>query len=296
MVDASALGYHGPEFGFVVEAGKIRELARAVGSRQQAYLGSEPIAMPVLLKVAQFLWEPAEGSAVLRVGWDARTPPLHARQEFRFTGGAPPAGTALFVRTVVADLRTRPSRSLGTVAEVRLDTEFRTASGILVATACTTSVQPLPDRDAAPAARPLTQLSGQAHAASQLATASRSHPARMLGPITQTEIVRYQGASGDFNPVHHDPAAAIRAGWPAVLVPGLYPAAVLCDLATELYGAERIRSLDLRFLSPSWLGDRLRCELGSTVRQAGGVLRAELACVRHSDRATITTAVATFVQ
>jgi acyl dehydratase len=296
MVDASALGYHGPEFGFVVEAGKIRELARAVGSRQQAYLGSEPIAMPVLLKVAQFGWEPAEGSAVLRVGWDARTPPLHARQEFWFTGGAPPAGTALSVRTAVADLRTRPSRSLGTVAEVRLDTEFRTASGILVATASTTSVQPLPERDAASAARPLTQPSDEAHAASRLATASRSQAARRLGPITQTEIVRYQGASGDFNPVHHDPAAAMRAGWPAVLVPGLYPAAVLSDLATELYGAERIRSLDLRFLSPSWLGDRLRCELGSTVRHPGGVLRAEMACVRDSDQATITTAVATFVQ
>jgi 3-hydroxybutyryl-CoA dehydratase len=296
MVDASALGYHGPEFDFVVEAGKIRELARAVGSRQQAYLGSEPIAMPVLLKVAQFGWEPAQGSAVLRVGWDGRTPPLHARQEFWFTGGAPPAGTALVVRTAVAALRTRPSRSLGTVAEVRLDTEFRTASGILAATACTTSVQPLPDRDAAPAARPLSQLSDQARAASRLATASQSQAARRLGPITQTEIVRYQGASGDFNPVHHDPAAAVRAGWPAVLVPGLYPAAVLSDLATELYGAERIRSLDLRFLAPAWLGDRLRCELGSTVRHADGVLRAELACVRDSDRTTITTAVATFVQ
>jgi acyl dehydratase len=296
MVDASALGYRGPEFGFVVEAGKIRELARAAGSRQQAYLGSEPIAMPVLLKVAQFGWEPAERSAVRRVGWNTRTPPLHARQEFWFAGGAPPAGTALVVRTAVADLRTRPSRSLGTVGEVRLDTEFRTASGILVATACTTSVQPLPDREEAPAGRPMTKLSEEAHAASRSATANRSQAARMLGPITQTEIVRYQGASGDLNPVHHDPAAAMRAGWPAVLVPGLYPGAVLCDLATEVYGAERIRSLDLRFLSPSWLGDQLRCELGSTVRHAGGMLRAELACVRDSDGATITTAVATFVE
>jgi acyl dehydratase len=296
MVDASALGYHGPEFGFVVEAGKIRELARAVGSRQQAYLGSEPIAMPVLLKVAQFGWEPADGSAVLRVGWDGRTPPLHARQEFWFAGSAPPGGTALLARTAVAGLRTRPSRSLGTVHEIRLDTEFRTAGGTLVATARTTSVQPLPDRDPAPVPRSSTPLTDEAHAASRAATASQSPTARRLGPITQTEIVRYQGASGDFNPVHHDPAAATRAGWPAVLVPGLYPAAVLSDLATELYGAERIRSLDLRFVSPSWLGDRLRCELGSTGRYSGGVLRAELACVRESDGATITTAIATFVE
>jgi acyl dehydratase len=58
-----------------------------------------------------------------------------------------------------------------------------------------------------------------------------------LGPITLTDVVRYQGTSGDLNPVHHDPAAAREAGWPAVLVPGLYPTAVLCDLATEEQGA-----------------------------------------------------------
>ena len=29
-------------------------------------------------------------------------------------------------------------------------------------------------------------------------------PERWFGPITRTDIVRYQGASGDMNPIHHD--------------------------------------------------------------------------------------------
>ena len=38
--------------------------------------------------------------------------------------------------------------------------------------------------------------------------------AREYGPITRTDIVRYQGASGDFNPIHHDEEFAKSAGYP----------------------------------------------------------------------------------
>ena len=27
---------------------------------------------------------------------------------------------------------------------------------------------------------------------------------KKVGPLTRTDFVRYQGASGDFNPIHHD--------------------------------------------------------------------------------------------
>ena len=45
-------------------------------------------------------------------------------------------------------------------------------------------------------------------------------------PITRTDVVRYQGASGDFNPVHHDEPFALASGYPAPLGtpgPGGYP-------------------------------------------------------------------------
>ena len=35
---------------------------------------------------------------------------------------------------------------------------------------------------------------------------------REYGPITRTDMVKYQGASGDFNPIHHDEEFARSAG------------------------------------------------------------------------------------
>ena len=46
--------------------------------------------------------------------------------------------------------------------------------------------------------------------------------ARVVGPISRTDIVRYQGASGDFNPVHHDELFARAAGYPAPLGIGMF--------------------------------------------------------------------------
>lgn len=141
MVDDSAVGYRGPAFDFPVEAGKIHELARAVGSDQPAYLGPAPCAPPVLLKVAQFAWEPATASAVARVGFDPADPPLHAEQEFAFVDAPPRAGTMLRVQTSVESIRHRASRHLGAVAEVTLCSEFRDSEHRLVATARSVSVQ-----------------------------------------------------------------------------------------------------------------------------------------------------------
>ena len=39
---------------------------------------------------------------------------------------------------------------------------------------------------------------------------------REYGPISRTDMVRYQGASGDFNPIHHDEEFAKSAGYPSV--------------------------------------------------------------------------------
>ena len=37
--------------------------------------------------------------------------------------------------------------------------------------------------------------------------------ARSIGPLTRTDFVRYQGASGDMNPIHHDEPFARAAGF-----------------------------------------------------------------------------------
>jgi acyl dehydratase len=84
-------------------------------------------------------------------------------------------------------------------------------------------------------------------------------PPRTFGPITRTDIVRYQGASGDFNPIHHDEEFARAAGLPTVLGVGMLQAGLLATYVVDLLGAESVRELAVRFRERVWPGDQLVC-------------------------------------
>jgi acyl dehydratase len=82
-------------------------------------------------------------------------------------------------------------------------------------------------------------------------------PIRSIGPITQTDIVRFAGAGGDFNPLHHDPAFASRAGFRSVIAMGQMQAGMLAAYLTDWLGVENLQQLEVRFVAPVHLGDVL---------------------------------------
>jgi 3-hydroxybutyryl-CoA dehydratase len=77
---------------------------------------------------------------------------------------------------------------------------------------------------------------------------------RSIGPITQTDVVRVAGAGGDFNPLHHDPAAAAASGFPAPIAMGQFTAGLIAGVVTDWVGVERLRSFEVRFSAPVALG------------------------------------------
>ena len=79
----------------------------------------------------------------------------------------------------------------------------------------------------------------------------------VFGPLTRTDIVRYQGASGDMNPIHHDEPFATGAGYPAPLVVGMLPAGILNTWATNWLGPTNIRRTRIRWKAQVWPGDTL---------------------------------------
>jgi acyl dehydratase len=108
---------------------------------------------------------------------------------------------------------------------------------------------------------------------------------RVFGPITRTDIVRYAGASGDFNPIHHDETFATGAGFPTVFSIGMFQAGLLATFATDWLGTENIRRFGVRFKEQVWPGDELTCTgMVTNVEPTdkGELVEVELNCTRQT--------------
>jgi acyl dehydratase len=76
-------------------------------------------------------------------------------------------------------------------------------------------------------------------------------------PVTVNDIVRYQGASGDLNPIHHDPDFARRSGYESVFSVGMLAAGVLATRLADALGASNVRRYKVRWREMCWPGDVL---------------------------------------
>jgi len=110
-------------------------------------------------------------------------------------------------------------------------------------------------------------------------------PPRTFGPITLTDIVRYQGASGDMNPYHHDHERARAAGFPGAFAVGMLPAGLVATFATDWLGPDEIRRFAVRFKEQVWPGDELTCRGAITEiseRDGERIATVALQCVRQT--------------
>lgn len=69
--------------------------------------------------------------------------------------------------------------------------------------------------------------------------------------LTRESLIRYAGASGDFNPIHFSDRIADAMGLPGVIAHGMLTAGLAARVVTEWLGdAERIVGYQLRFTRP----------------------------------------------
>jgi acyl dehydratase len=95
-------------------------------------------------------------------------------------------------------------------------------------------------------------------------SATRWEPGAELPPfvverLTRTDFVRYAGASGDFNPIHHDEEFARAAGNPTVFGHGMLTAGFVATCVTDALGVENLRRYKVRFATRVWPGDTITC-------------------------------------
>lgn len=119
----------------------------------------------------------------------------------------------------------------------------------------------------------------------------------VYGPVTRTDFVRYQGASGDMNPIHHDEEYARAAGFPTPFSVGMFQAGLLATWAIDWLGADNVRRYRVRFAEQVWPADTLTCS-GTVDREyevdGERMVDLELTCTRQN-RGVAIKAWATFV-
>ena len=69
--------------------------------------------------------------------------------------------------------------------------------------------------------------------------------------VTRADLVRYAGASGDFNPIHYSDRVAESVGLPGVVAHGMYTLALAAGALTDWVGGpEAVTSFGTRFTKP----------------------------------------------
>jgi len=103
----------------------------------------------------------------------------------------------------------------------------------------------------------------------------------VFGPLERADIVRYAGASGDFNPIHIDEGYARAAGAPTVFAMGMLPAGLLAHALSDWFGGpHRLRRYKVRFTTRVWPGDEIVCT-GSVVSIEDGAVKVTLEARRR---------------
>jgi acyl dehydratase len=88
--------------------------------------------------------------------------------------------------------------------------------------------------------------------------------------LTRTDLVRYAGASGDYNPMHHDEIAATAAGQPSVFGHGMFSMGFLGTAITDYVGVGNVRRYQARFAKQTWPDEELLTRIVVTGKRTEG--------------------------
>jgi acyl dehydratase len=90
--------------------------------------------------------------------------------------------------------------------------------------------------------------------------------------LTRTDLAQYAGASGDFNPMHHDEVKAKAAGLPSVFGHGMFSMGFLAATIQEYVGVGNLTQYNVRFAKQTWPEDVLSTEITVTAKRNEGGL------------------------
>ncbi len=84
-------------------------------------------------------------------------------------------------------------------------------------------------------------------------------PSLVKPPITHLQLVRYAGASGDFNPLHTDPKVGESIGFGGIIAHGMLIMGFVGQLLSDFVGPTALRAFGVRFRGMTHLDDVITC-------------------------------------
>jgi len=78
-------------------------------------------------------------------------------------------------------------------------------------------------------------------------------------PVSHLQLVRYAGASGDFNPLHTDPKIGELIGVGGIIAHGMLIMGFVGQLLSDYVGPTTLRKFDVRFKGMTRLDDVITC-------------------------------------
>src|SRR5580698_9577288 len=88
--------------------------------------------------------------------------------------------------------------------------------------------------------------------------------------LTRTDLVKYAGASGDFNPMHHDEVKAQASGQPSVFGHGMFSMGLLGSAVTDYVGVGNLTRYQVRFARQTWPDETLTTKIVVSAKRVEG--------------------------
>lgn len=76
-----------------------------------------------------------------------------------------------------------------------------------------------------------------------------------IGPVSRLDLIKYAGASGDYNPIHTIDDEAEKAGLPGIIAHGMWTMGNLAKILSEYLVNGFIKDYSVRFQGMIFLGD-----------------------------------------
>lgn len=109
----------------------------------------------------------------------------------------------------------------------------------------------------------------------------------VLSPVSRIDLIKYAGASGDYNPIHTIDEEAKKAGLPGIIAHGMWTMGNLAKLFTPFYEEGFLQDYSIRFKGMVFLNDIITLKAELTEKN-GNQLKFNVVALNQSGKEVLT--------